>query len=61
MRKWYVGDQHDNFDEFDSVTEAADLAGCLALQGFEGVYMLHLTKEEFEAMCKIGYHKPSTK
>ena len=53
-RKWYVGDAHDNFGEFDNIEEGARQAGGLVADGFVGVYMMHLTESEFEMFCKTG-------
>jgi hypothetical protein len=56
MRKWYFGDMYDNFGVLDSATEAGAAADKLVADGFEGVYVLYLTEEEFKAFCTLGLH-----
>lgn len=54
--KWYVGDQFDNFAEFDNAADAGCQADGMIADGFEGVYILQLTAEEFEEFCRTGRH-----
>ncbi len=50
-KKWYVFDEADCFDEFETPEGAMDQAKHMAEQGFEGVHILHLTKPQFVEYC----------
>jgi hypothetical protein len=54
--KWYVGDMHDNFAEFDTAQEAGQCADEMVADLYEGVYVLRLTEAQFEQFCITGRH-----
>ena len=54
MKKWYVFDEADCFDSYDTAAAAGARADELVAEEFEGVHILHLTEEQFDAYCMTG-------
>lgn len=52
--KWYVFDEFDCFDSYETAAAAASKAEDMVKDGFEGVHILHLTTEQFDAYCRDG-------
>ena len=51
MREWYVFDKYDCFGSYETAAAAAQKAEQSAFCEFEGIHILYLTKEEFDAYC----------
>lgn len=52
---WYVFDQHDCFSAgLKDVNQAAAEAKTLAADGFKGIHIAYMTKQEFDLYCKDG-------
>lgn len=54
MRRWYVHDQFDCFDSFETAEAAAKHAKWMADGGSRGVHILYQTEAEAEHYCKTG-------
>lgn len=56
MRKWYVFDQYDCFDDFETAASAAYYAESLVGNDVanEGVHIAYMTKQEADAYCESG-------
>jgi len=51
MKRWYVFDQYDCFDVLDTAEHAARTAEKLVEDGYDGVEIKYLSREEFDAYC----------
>jgi hypothetical protein len=54
-KRWYVYDEYDCFNVFDTVFEAGVLAEELAKE-FNGIHIKYQTNEEFDEYCKGAEH-----
>ena len=54
MKKWYVFDQYDCINEFNSVAGAAELALDLSKEGHTGIHIAFMTQKEFLGYCSTG-------
>ena len=54
MKKWYVFDKYDCFDNFPTMEQAAKLAAWLISNEFTGVHVKEMTEKEFEAYLKMA-------
>lgn len=53
-KKWYVFDEADCFEHCATAQEAGEKAAALAMGGFEGVHIAHLTKDQFNEYLTYG-------
>lgn len=54
QRRWYVHDQHDCFDSFETASAAAGHAEWLIHAGQQGVHILYMTEAENSNYCATG-------
>lgn len=54
MRKWYVFDKFDCFDDFETAEAAAKQASILVANGEQGVHIAYMTEAEHIAYCENG-------
>jgi|APFre7841882654_1041346.scaffolds.fasta_scaffold123742_2 hypothetical protein len=52
--KWYVFDEFDCFDEFNTAAEAAAYAEMSRMDDIEGIHIVLMTKAQQLAYCKHG-------
>lgn len=53
-RRWYVHDQFDCFDSFETPEAAAKHADWMARGGSRGVHILYMTEAENNHYCQTG-------
>jgi hypothetical protein len=54
QRRWYVHDQHDCIDSFETPEAAARHAKWLARSGHPGVHIVYMTELENDQYCASG-------
>jgi hypothetical protein len=52
--KWYVFDETDCFDSFETVGAAATCAEYLIMSDMEGVHIVYMSEAQSAAYCKGG-------